>query len=32
MPLTVGVIAVLVLVGMSALYLDVSNPAPNPFQ
>ncbi len=31
-PLTVGVIAVLVLVGMSALYLDVSNPAPNPFQ
>ena len=32
MPLTVGVIAVLVLVGMSALYLDVSNPVPNPFQ
>jgi membrane-associated protease RseP (regulator of RpoE activity) len=31
-PLTVGVVAVLLVVGVSALYLDVSNPAPNPFQ
>ncbi len=32
MPLTVGVVAILLVVGVSALYLDVSNPAPNPFQ
>ncbi|MDQ3385969.1 MAG: RIP metalloprotease [Actinomycetota bacterium] len=31
-PLTVGVIGVLVLVGLSALYLDIANPAQNPFQ
>lgn len=32
MPLTVGVVGVLVLVGLSALYLDIANPASNPFQ
>ncbi|MEX2660189.1 MAG: M50 family metallopeptidase [Acidimicrobiales bacterium] len=31
-PLTVGVIGILVLVGVSALYLDIANPAANPFQ
>lgn len=31
-PLTVGVIGVLVVVGLSALYLDIANPAQNPFQ
>jgi len=32
MPLTVGVVGMLLLVGLSALYLDISNPASNPFQ
>ena len=31
-PLTVGVIGVLVLVGLSALYLDIADPAQHPFQ
>jgi membrane-associated protease RseP (regulator of RpoE activity) len=31
-PLTVGVIGILVLVGVSALYLDIADPAANPFQ
>lgn len=31
-PLTIGVIAVLLVVGVSALYLDITDPAANPFQ
>ena len=31
-PLTIGVIGILVLVGVSALYLDIADPAANPFQ